>query len=90
MRRATVVQDNIRNHKRISIHALREEGDPGAYKAKNAYEEFLSTPSVRRATKMGRRGKGVELFLSTPSVRRATKEQLEILGSHQYFYPRPP
>ena len=37
----------------ISIHALREEGDPGAiYNAKQA-KEFLSTPSARRATILG-------------------------------------
>ena len=37
----------------ISIHALREEGDKTAYKWIVNAEEFLSTPSARRATKDG-------------------------------------
>ena len=35
---------------RISIHALREEGDDEAKSVVKANEEFLSTPSARRAT----------------------------------------
>ena len=35
----------------ISIHALREEGDAGAYHSAVAPPAFLSTPSARRATK---------------------------------------
>ena len=35
---------------RISIHALREEGDPSAPAASPATAPFLSTPSARRAT----------------------------------------
>ena len=34
----------------ISIHALREEGDKTVYKWIVNAEEFLSTPSARRAT----------------------------------------
>ena len=34
----------------ISIHALREEGDPNQPRTVSAREVFLSTPSVRRAT----------------------------------------
>ena len=57
----------------ISIHALREEGDPFALSQLAGFGVFLSTPSARRAT-----GSGLEqpyevlLFLSTPSARRAT------------------
>ncbi len=36
------------------------------------YEEFLSTPSARRATRRGVRRPVVAKFLSTPSARRAT------------------
>ena len=36
--------------KRISIHALREEGDPQFWCVEVAAEKFLSTPSARRAT----------------------------------------
>ena len=34
----------------ISIHALREEGDPYEYRIFHTKLVFLSTPSVRRAT----------------------------------------
>ena len=34
----------------ISIHALREEGDPSGYYRGWFPEKFLSTPSARRAT----------------------------------------
>ena len=36
----------------ISIHALREEGDLESYIQSPAVEEFLSTPSARRATQV--------------------------------------
>ena len=35
---------------RISIHALREEGDLLFQRRPGAVKEFLSTPSARRAT----------------------------------------
>ena len=35
---------------KISIHALREEGDRKPKSCQRAAEEFLSTPSARRAT----------------------------------------
>ena len=60
---------------RISIHALREEGDDEAKSVVKANEEFLSTPSARRATNLND-GEIYEMeFLSTPSARRATMEQ---------------
>ena len=37
----------------ISIHALREEGDKAAIHTNYAIQEFLSTPSARRATSEG-------------------------------------
>ena len=43
----------------ISIHALREEGDPPMGQAVRKETRFLSTPSARRATPShhdGRRG----------------------------------
>ena len=36
--------------RKISIHALREEGDVRTMKPNEAKERFLSTPSARRAT----------------------------------------
>ena len=40
----------------ISIHALREEGDQTISGQIEAAEQFLSTPSARRATCFGKRG----------------------------------
>ena len=58
---------------RISIHALREEGDVFAHKLFPVLPQFLSTPSARRATHGGFIAPdGRKLFLSTPSARRAT------------------
>ena len=42
----TRLQDAIR----ISIHALREEGDQGRVGVVDGFDGFLSTPSARRAT----------------------------------------
>ena len=39
-----------RGHQRISIHALREEGDRGGVGVTAMSQRFLSTPSARRAT----------------------------------------
>ena len=58
---------------RISIHALREEGDRARDLERNSDMIFLSTPSARRATWqiVCRFGQPLQ-FLSTPSARRAT------------------
>ena len=67
---AAVVND------RISIHALRKEGDIHMALRHPLKREFLSTPSARRATDtMEGVGKSI-LFLSTPSARRATLLQV--------------
>ena len=42
------------DRERISIHALREEGDPPARPAPSGLSGFLSTPSARRATRRNR------------------------------------
>ena len=56
----------------ISIHALREEGDDHLDAAYEPLNQFLSTPSARRATiKKAQEPDNVQ-FLSTPSARRAT------------------
>ena len=76
----------------ISIHALREEGDLAAFEDEDGTFTFLSTPSVRRATRLIVLVlRAVTLFLSTPSVRRATRRlPLRHKGERIYFYPRPP
>ena len=56
----------------ISIHALREEGDQRKVSLVAVLEEFLSTPSARRATDAPAENDGKGRFLSTPSARRAT------------------
>ena len=43
-------QDYLENNRRISIHALREEGDLGVATKRQIHLVFLSTPSARRAT----------------------------------------
>ena len=57
---------------RISIHALREEGDISSSTAGIKLSQFLSTPSARRATPHWPRYASRKKFLSTPSARRAT------------------
>ena len=49
-RRATAPEHLRRNRRGISIHALREEGDPRRSTYAATGEGFLSTPSARRAT----------------------------------------
>ena len=51
----------------ISIHALREEGDPLSNVRLAALVKFLSTPSARRATRRaGRVGEQQENFYPRP------------------------
>ena len=49
-RRATGLPPSGQRLLQISIHALREEGDPLASASNNCFGIFLSTPSARRAT----------------------------------------
>ena len=49
-RRATYGPDRLERLRKISIHALREEGDLDANALHKRIEIFLSTPSARRAT----------------------------------------
>ena len=53
-------------------------------------DEFLSTPSARRATQSLTPTMGVKQFLSTPSARRATKRVKNVRSHIRNFYPRPP
>ena len=74
----------------ISIHALREEGDPAVYNAMLTTSQFLSTPSARRATRF-RVCLLPQFRISIHALREegdplcADCESLE-----QDFYPRPP
>ena len=49
-RRATPERRIQRLQQPISIHALREEGDPHRHHLSKLAQKFLSTPSARRAT----------------------------------------
>ena len=75
---------------KISIHALREEGDNFAKRFRQLGLEFLSTPSARRATVSVVDLDETAEFLSTPSARRATFRASFRLKYLQDFYPRPP
>ena len=75
---------------KISIHALREEGDRPAGHPAESPAEFLSTPSARRATRHSSRAPLKPEFLSTPSARRATTCAVCSSKALSHFYPRPP
>ena len=66
-------------HRKISIHALCEEGDSFSFSNRPVFSSFLSTPSARRATDV-RAGLFCSYgrFLSTPSARRATPKWLHL------------
>ena len=71
-RRATTGSIMTLETYRISIHALREEGDQTSMHSSRAVWIFLSTPSARRAT-VNSTVRFISVgFLSTPSARRAT------------------
>ena len=53
-------------------------------------DEFLSTPSARRATFLMASSETALAFLSTPSARRATRPQAMVKRHKANFYPRPP
>ena len=79
------------NFGKISIHALREEGDDAHTSGSTTKKVFLSTPSARRATRSSSaQTSATREFLSTPSARRATDKSLPTRSRQRYFYPRPP
>ena len=89
-RRATIVTQRCPLVGRISIHALREEGDWLVAALKSLLTNFYPRPP--------RGGRHVKIwnewfrdqFLSTPSARRATKQAALQESQTHYFYPRPP
>ena len=75
---------------KISIHALREEGDVGGDPALglfgisiHALREEGDDVGVDDVVHIAR-------FLSTPSARRATRASSTATSTCSYFYPRPP
>ena len=74
----------------ISIHALREEGDPFREHTQSKPLIFLSTPSARRATQetpvyLPYRIISIHALREEGDRRRCGNSYL-----HRYFYPRPP
>ena len=76
---------------KISIHALREEGDTKLCGIRATSSKFLSTPSARRATWF-MEGHPVRNFISIHALREEGDVNAE--GTPQFltgdFYPRPP
>ena len=89
-RRATFLELVVVNGRKISIHALREEGDCRLSKSQRCISLFQSTPSARRATRV------VVAIRFPPLISiHALREEGDCGGPHpphppQYFNPRPP
>ena len=74
-------QEMSQRKAKISIHALREEGDQGRKSPCCPHRRFQSTPSARRATAHQYLARNDDGFQSTPSARRATRRRRsEALG----------
>ena len=89
-RRATPVSGSASSQVRISIHALREEGDLG-----ELHKQLLQLNFYPRPPRGGRHAHisipaPFAQFLSTPSARRATAAGCFDGTDKTYFYPRPP
>ena len=79
-RRATAALCTVRDELKISIPALREEGDDTYDFAERLQIIFQSTPSARRATVTLRAySMPQSVFQSTPSARRATELEPEFI-----------
>ena len=75
---------------RISIHALREEGDSPFWHINDVAQIFLSTPSARRATHpVGGVRAGESDFYPRPP-RGGRLVFLHVHADGENFYPRPP
>ena len=76
---------------RISIHALREEGD--RFRCRPVRDNFcISIHALREEGDPVKMSSPMcfRIFLSTPSARRATGQLGNHGRDHEYFYPRPP
>ena len=77
--------------RRISIHALREEGDKNP-RVEIEIEEMISIHALREEGDLAplQSLDRISKFLSTPSARRATPQQAHTGAGMSDFYPRPP
>ena len=89
-RRATNHGHSVAPPVRISIHALREEGDSAGVPVDAGPSYFYPRPP-RGGRQLYDQGVFVGLgFLSTPSARRATTNISNTTTAPANFYPRPP
>ena len=89
-RRATHIIQIVDMLDIISIHALREEGDPGFRLRIFSGTNFYPRPPRGGRLTVKSIAPGRSQFLSTPSARRATGCAGAFPGGGQNFYPRPP
>ena len=75
---------------KISIHALREEGDHRPVRFRDCPQNFYPRPPRGGRRTSAARWSASCKFLSTPSARRATLWQLPSRSFARNFYPRPP
>ena len=75
---------------KISIHALREEGDGPDHPAHAGAGHFYPRPPRGGRPQEQAHAPTGPAFLSTPSARRATRPQTSYPCRRLYFYPRPP
>ena len=75
---------------KISIHALREEGDTAKKSTELAPVEFLSTPSARRATIWQSSEDRLILYFYPRPPRGGRRLIQRIPCPINHFYPRPP
>ena len=89
-RRATELPIPFRVMSKISIHALREEGDPLHRAGGLGLGHFYPRPPRGGRPNCSRPFFITRLFLSTPSARRATWIPADQTHKGVDFYPRPP
>ena len=89
-RRATRMVSNFEKKYKISIHALREEGDEPRGYAIGIPADFYPRPPRGGRPRTERRAQRRPEFLSTPSARRATTARARMRSTSWNFYPRPP
>ena len=89
-RRATSGTKSRHFGRKISTHALREEGDHKVITAKKGFYEFLPTPSARRATCMA--DVTIKQFAISTHALREEGDMCSLIYEKEgyYFYPRPP
>ena len=76
--------------RKISIHALREEGDEQVQRYIDVGKKFLSTPSARRAT-VGVAQFCIAIGISIHALREEGDRQQNVGRRYiHHFYPRPP